>query len=89
MTFAVKFQENTTQGALGVALINIIAFNTELTELVSNWTDLETSLGAISRLRSFLWETPNEDPKNEDAPLPSDWPSNGMIQFNNVSAAYK
>ncbi|KAK6086716.1 hypothetical protein SCUP234_02236 [Seiridium cupressi] len=90
VAFAVNFQGTTTQGALGVALINIISFNTELTELVNNWTDLETSLGAIARLRSFLRETPSEDTKSGLAtPLPEEWPSTGAIQFEDVSAAYK
>ncbi|KAI1777294.1 ABC transporter type 1, transmembrane domain-containing protein [Hypoxylon cercidicola] len=77
VAFAIKFQGTTTQGALGVALLNIITFNTELTELVNNWTDLEISLGAVSRLRTFLRETPNEDTVNEATPLPEDWPSEG------------
>ncbi|KAM0815312.1 putative ABC multidrug transporter [Seiridium cardinale] len=90
VAFAVNFQGTTTQGALGVALINIISFNTELTELVNNWTDLETSLGAIARLRSFLRETPSEDAKSGLAtPLPEEWPTTGAIQFEDVSAAYK
>ncbi|KAK9426251.1 putative ABC multidrug transporter [Seiridium unicorne] len=90
VAFAVNFQGTTTQGALGVALINIISFNTELTELVNNWTDLETSLGAIARLRYFLRETPSEDAKGGLAtPLPGEWPTTGAIQFEDVSAAYK
>jgi ATP-binding cassette, subfamily C (CFTR/MRP), member 1 len=89
VAFAVSFRGTTTQGALGVALLNIITFNTELTELVNNWTDLEISLGAVSRLRSFLRETPNEDPKEVANPLPEDWPSKGVIEMDNFSAAYK
>ncbi|KAI0005802.1 P-loop containing nucleoside triphosphate hydrolase protein [Xylariaceae sp. FL0662B] len=89
VAFAIKFQGATTQGALGVALLNIITFNTELAELTNNWTDLEISLGAVFRLRTFLRTTPNEDPKDEAKPLPDGWPSEGIIQMENLSAAYK
>ncbi|KAK1991372.1 putative multidrug resistance protein MDR [Colletotrichum falcatum] len=43
VAFAVDFPHTTSQGAIGVAMINIIMFNTELTELVNNWTELEAS----------------------------------------------
>ncbi|PLB52013.1 P-loop containing nucleoside triphosphate hydrolase protein [Aspergillus steynii IBT 23096] len=55
---------NTATGAeVGVALNMIIAANTTLLRLVEGWTSLETSLGAVARLRSVDLNTP---PEGED-----------------------
>ncbi|KAF6835949.1 ABC multidrug transporter [Colletotrichum plurivorum] len=89
VAFAVQFPHTTSQGAIGVAMINIIMFNTELTELVNNWTDLEASLGAVARLRRFLLEAPREDGPAECATVPENWPSSGLIEVKDVSAAYR
>ena len=89
VTFAVKFRNTTTQGAIGVAMISILALNTELSELVNNWADLETSLGAIARLRSFLKDTPKEDEPSRDGLTSENWPSTGLIELKSVSAAYR
>jgi len=89
VAFAVEFRNTTAQGAIGVAMISIISLNTELSELVNNWADLETSLGAIARLRSFLKDTPKEDNPGKDKIVPGNWPSRGLIELKDVSAAYR
>jgi ATP-binding cassette subfamily C (CFTR/MRP) protein 1 len=50
---------------------------------------LETSLGAISRLRAFETETPVEAKAGEDSEPPADWPSNGLIEIKDISVHYK
>ena len=79
-----------TSGALtGLALVNIVSFGLNLKGLISGWTSLEISMGAISRVRDFVSSTESEDlPGETDCP-PEDWPQNGHITLNNVSAAYK
>ncbi|KAK6073944.1 ABC transporter [Seiridium cupressi] len=53
------------------------------------WTEMETSLGAVSRTYRFTHETPREDHLDEQAvTLPEEWPSGGSITFENVSATY-
>jgi ATP-binding cassette, subfamily C (CFTR/MRP), member 1 len=89
VAFAVRFQHTTSNGAIGVALVNLIHFNMELSELIGSWTDLETALGAIARLRSFLIKAPKEDATSESKKLPQSWPTAGQVVFDNVSAAYK
>ncbi|KAJ5797179.1 uncharacterized protein N7518_005719 [Penicillium psychrosexuale] len=59
---------------MGIALNMIIAANTTLLRLVENWTTLETSLGAVSRLRSVDHGTLSED-EGWDCLEPSpEWP---------------
>jgi ATP-binding cassette subfamily C (CFTR/MRP) protein 1 len=59
ITFAVELRDTISTGALGVALINALNFNTNLADLITAWTKLETSLGAIARLKNYEKDTPS------------------------------
>ncbi|KAI6785366.1 uncharacterized protein J7T54_007008 [Emericellopsis cladophorae] len=62
---ALKVRNSTSQGAIALAMVNLLDFGETLTILIGQWTELETSLGAIARLKLFVQETPSED-KNEE-----------------------
>ncbi|KAF4965252.1 hypothetical protein FSARC_6931 [Fusarium sarcochroum] len=81
--------KDSSSGALGVALLNILTFSQDLTALIRTWTDLETSLGAIARVKNFELETPSEHTSLETIDVPEQWPSQGDIKFEQVSASYK
>lgn len=86
---AVIFRSTATGADMGIALNMVIAANTTLLRLVENWTTLETSLGAVSRLRSVDEDTPSED-KSWDCLEPSpEWPNMGSVKIKHVSAGYK
>ena len=55
----------------------------------TRWTKLETSLGAVSRVKNFPALTGSENVPEADHLAPESWPSNGNIEFRDVSAAYK
>ncbi|KAM3516753.1 hypothetical protein NHJ13051_009617 [Beauveria bassiana] len=85
---AVLLPKTTSGGAIGLAFINVISFNFTLSSVIVVWTQLETSLGAIARLKWFNRYTPNEN-KPEEIEMPAaDWPSQGQIELDNVVAAY-
>ena len=89
VSLAVNFSVATSQAAIGLALLNLITFSSNLAELIGSWVDLETSLGAIFRLREFIDKTPQET-QDEPAPRLSDtWPLYGNIEFGSVCASYK
>lgn len=71
----VTFGLNTTtsQSAIGLALVNVMTLSETLSQLINSWIDLETSLGAIARLRTFLDKTPAEEDwlDEQDSGLPS------------------
>ena len=73
---------------VGIALLNVILFGQHLKLVLQYWTMLETHIGAVSRIRNFTTTTEPEDMSQETAPLPPDWPSQGSIEFNSVSAGY-
>lgn len=78
-----------TPGSLGMALVNILTFSQNLTYLIRAWVDLETSLGAIARLRDFEQGTPSETLPRETAEPPEEWPATGQIELRNVGVTYK
>ncbi|GJN76137.1 hypothetical protein PLICBS_010249 [Purpureocillium lilacinum] len=86
--FALGLSNTATQGSIGLALINVMEFKQSLSMLINSWTGLETSLGAIARLKSFIAETKTEGLEIEDEAPPADWPQRGVIQMMNVTAKY-
>ncbi|KAK8096968.1 P-loop containing nucleoside triphosphate hydrolase protein [Apiospora kogelbergensis] len=85
---AVGLRTKVNPGYLGIALIQLMTLSHELTGIVQSWTMLETSIGAITRIKDFAEKTPDESaPEETDAPT-ADWPSRGVLKFENVFATY-
>ncbi|KID73703.1 ABC transporter, partial [Metarhizium brunneum ARSEF 3297] len=80
---------NGSTGLLGVALFNVISFSGVLQSFVTQWTQLETGLGAIGRIKAFVQDTKPENSDGEVDDLPDNWPSAGSMVFDNVSASYE
>jgi ATP-binding cassette subfamily C (CFTR/MRP) protein 1 len=89
MTLATQLNQSVSGGSLGVALVNILSFSSNLAYLITAWTQLETSIGAIARVRTFELSTPSEVPVKDMHDPPSDWPHKGAVEFSNVSAGYR
>ena len=64
-----------------------MALGLSLEALVSFWTGLETSIGAVSRIKSFSQDTPSEDPRHLSK-VTKDWLHSGRIEFSNISASH-
>lgn len=64
-----------------------MALGLSLKSLVSFWTSLETSIGSVSRIKSFSQDTPSEDPAHL-ARAPDDWLRSGQIDIKNISASH-
>jgi ATP-binding cassette subfamily C (CFTR/MRP) protein 1 len=89
VVLAVALRSSRTGGDTGVALVNVVNMNQALVMLIISWTGLETTIGAVSRVRAFSRETPSEvRPNIEEVDLEK-WPSSGAISFDNVSASYR
>lgn len=86
--FALKFPHTTSAPALGLSFLNLVWFGLALGFFIQAWVSLETSVGALSRLREFLDDTPVErDVTPTD--LPPNWPNAGHVEFKNVTAQYR
>ena len=89
VTLALNLPHTSSASAIGLALVNMIGFGSNMADAIAAWTRLETSLGAIARLRSFVNETPTEDEPENVPDLPPDWPQHGKITLSDVRARYK
>jgi ATP-binding cassette subfamily C (CFTR/MRP) protein 1 len=89
VALAVFFSSTTTGGQVGVALNMVIATNNTLVKLVESYTDLEISLGAISRIKSLEEDVPSEAQPGETEVPPEDWPFLGKVEIEDVTVSYK
>lgn len=77
-------------GSLGVALVSILSFSQNLCYLIQSWTRLETSIGAVARVKQLEEDTPSENAQNEQQQEPpAQWPPKGAIHFSNITASYR
>jgi ATP-binding cassette subfamily C (CFTR/MRP) protein 1 len=88
VTLAVKVGSASSGATIGIALNNVLGFTQSLSVLVSSWVQLETSLGSIARLRNFERTVISENKPGENTVPPPEWPSNGAVEFQNVTASY-
>ncbi|PMB63589.1 ABC transporter C family member 10 [Beauveria bassiana] len=89
VSLAVGIRGSTSAGLAGVSLNNILSFSAALSNFLGGWTMLETSLGSIARLKGFEAAVQPEDRAEECAVATAQWPANGAIQFNDLSAFYE
>ncbi|KAH8198816.1 hypothetical protein TruAng_007039 [Truncatella angustata] len=88
VTLALTVPHTSSASAIGLAMLNVITFGSGMANVIGTWTRMETSLGAIARLRSFLEETPAEEDPGNEPELPKGWPLHGKIKLEGVCARY-
>lgn len=74
---------------VGIALNIMLVSNKTLLKLVESWTLLETSLGAIARVRNLETLTPAEGSQIDTMAPPTSWPAQGSVDFNDITASYR
>ena len=89
VSIAVATRGKVSASSIGLALLNIVTFTENLQGLIKQWTVLETSIGAVARIRNFKATIESEHLADETAVPPPDWPARGAIEFSNVVASYK
>ncbi|KAH0429491.1 ABC multidrug transporter [Colletotrichum camelliae] len=85
---ALATQLRSDTGNVGAGLVTLITLGGTLTTIVVAYTGLETSLGAIGRLKAFGEETEREDSVGDDIIPDETWPMNGRVDIRNVDASY-
>lgn len=76
-------------GDMGLALTSTITIGIYVKTLVRFWMNLETSLGAVTRVKDFEQGLAGEDLSGESGIVPVGWPTQGCIQFKGVTASYE
>ncbi|KAJ5633517.1 ATP-binding cassette transporter [Penicillium herquei] len=88
ITLTIGYRDTTTGADIGLALNLIIVANTTLLKLVQSWASLETSLGAVSRLKSVQESLSVEDEGRETSDPGPRWPLSGDTLIDNISVSY-
>lgn len=86
---ALSTQLRSNAGFAGASMVSLMSFGKILANLVQMYTQLETSIGAVGRLKSFSDVTPREEMGNEHGVVPASWPESGKIEIKGVSASYR
>ena len=89
VAIATTLRGKSSSNYLGVALFSVVSFSDSLKQLITEWTQLETCIGAVSRIRSYAQRTPPEDLVIESASTPEHWLKDGEIEIRNLSASYE
>jgi len=90
IVFTTTLREQIGPGYIGVALSNILSFGVTLKVLITSWILLETSLGAVARVKIFASTTEAEGISDE-ANTELDgitWPSHGAVSLEGITASY-
>ncbi|KAL4768994.1 ABC transporter type 1, transmembrane domain-containing protein [Aspergillus nidulans var. acristatus] len=89
-TLAVRLHSNSAFA--GASMYSLMSFGESLSGIVIYYTRLETSIGAIARLKTFNETVTSEDHEGpgEEGIIPDEgWPDRGLIELRGVSARYK
>jgi ATP-binding cassette subfamily C (CFTR/MRP) protein 1 len=89
VSLAIAFKASMTGGQIGMALNVILVISSTLVRLLESWTQLETSIGAISRIKTLEETLLPEDKESEGSEPYPEWPDKGAIEFQEVVASYK
>ena len=85
----IGLKDRISAGFAGVALSNLINLSSLMSNLVMVWTQLETSMASVERIKTFKESTPSENMVTENLMPPDNWPSQGSIEFKGIDVTYK
>ncbi|KAF2683972.1 P-loop containing nucleoside triphosphate hydrolase protein [Lentithecium fluviatile CBS 122367] len=84
---AVGLRSKVDPGYLGLALVSAMDLGWNFRIIILAWTELETSLSAVTRIRQFA-TTPSESQESTQEDSPEGWPMHGSVIFKNFAASY-
>ncbi|EED18735.1 multidrug resistance protein, putative [Talaromyces stipitatus ATCC 10500] len=88
---AVKLRASIGTGGVAVALVQIITLSSYLNQLITTYTLLETTLGAIARIKKFHEDAsilPGGTHNDKGEQPPPNWPAKGELILENAQASY-
>ncbi|POR35992.1 Uncharacterized protein TPAR_03804 [Tolypocladium paradoxum] len=72
----------------GPGLVTLLQLGQIMATTVRSYARLETSMGAVQRLKAISENTPSEASEGDIVVPPVSWPSSGRIRLDGVSASY-
>ncbi|KAG4444331.1 hypothetical protein IFR05_000205 [Cadophora sp. M221] len=81
-------QLRASSGFTGASLVTLMTFGDVLNYIIRWFTQIETSIGAVTRLKNFSQNVRPESAEGENVIPPREWPMRGAIQISGVLASY-
>ncbi|KAH7361060.1 ATPase-like protein [Rhexocercosporidium sp. MPI-PUGE-AT-0058] len=81
-------QLRASSGFTGASLVTLMTFGDVLNYIIRWFTQIETSIGAVTRLKNFSQNVKPESLEGGNMIPPREWPVRGAIQIDGVSASY-
>jgi ATP-binding cassette, subfamily C (CFTR/MRP), member 1 len=88
ISLAFSIPSSTDPGLLGVSLTTVLSLTWGLRELVLMWTQMETEFASVTRTKTFVEETPNENIQDSTADPPLSWPA-GNVHVSNMTIKFE
>jgi ABC-type multidrug transport system fused ATPase/permease subunit len=88
VTLATQIRSGTS-GFTGASLVALMTFGDIINFIIRWWTQLETSIGAVTRLKALNDKVPSEGFKDKTEPVHQEWPAQGKVEIRDVSASYQ
>ena len=88
VTFATQLRSTSQGAALGVSMVNILGFSQTLSQFIFYYTDMETFMGSVTRVKEYVEELEPESHNDGNSEIPAEWSGKGDITFENVNASY-
>jgi ATP-binding cassette subfamily C (CFTR/MRP) protein 1 len=85
VALAMTFNGTVSLGFPRVALVNLETVTNNIKNLITAWKILETSIGAVSRIRGFEAETVSKNLPGEKYTPPADWPLSVEMDIRGLS----
>ena len=87
LTVVTVWKHKFTAGDVGVSLVSIMTFNSVLMRMIKTWTMMESSIGAVARVKRYVAETESEEKSDREMRVTKDWPSQGNVELKDLKAA--
>ena len=85
---AVTWKDKFSAGNVGVSLVMAMTFSSVLMRMIKTWTIMESSIGAVARVKRFVADTESEENSSCRAEVAQDWPTQGHVEFKSLIAAH-
>ncbi|KAJ4312579.1 ABC transporter fgm5 [Fusarium piperis] len=88
MVVAVATQTKSNPSFAGASLVTLMSWCETISTVIRYYAQLETSIGAVARIKAFSETVPTEHLEGEDIQPPERWPEKGSIEIRGLSASY-
>lgn len=88
VAIALNVPSSASANSMGLAFVSLITFSQTVSLFIQYFVSMEVTFGAVARIRAFAEQTPVEMDNNDGSDVPPNWPQDGKVNFNGVTAFY-